>query len=81
MQGLQFGGGCINDTIMHIASSSMPFGGVGQSGMGGYHGKDSFLTFTHSKSVVKKFKWLDLPLRYQPYAKWKDWVIRMFLGK
>ena len=79
MQGLQFGGGCINDTIMHIASSTMPFGGVGNSGMGGYHGKDSFRTFTHRKSVVRKFKWLDLPLRYQPYAKWKDTVIRMFL--
>ena len=79
MQGLQFGGGCINDTIMHIASSSMPFGGVGQSGMGGYHGKDSFLTFTHSKSVVKKFNGLDLPFHYQPYTKWKDWFIRLFL--
>lgn len=79
MNGLRFGGGCINDTIMHIASSSMPFGGVGQSGMGGYHGKDSFRTFTHSKSVVKKFKWLDLPLRYQPYATWKDFVIKRFL--
>ena len=79
MKGLQFGGGCINDTIMHIASSSMPFGGVGNSGMGGYHGKDSFLTFTHQKSVVRKFNFLDLPLRYQPYARWKDAVVRMFL--
>lgn len=79
MHGLRFGGGCINDTIMHIASSSMPFGGVGNSGMGGYHGHDSFKTFTHAKSVVRKFNWLDLPLRYQPYSSWKDFVVRMFL--
>lgn len=79
MKGLQFGGGCINDTIMHIASSTLPFGGVGQSGMGGYHGRDSFLTFTHAKTVVKKYNWLDLPLRYQPYNKWKDLLVKMFL--
>ena len=79
MHGLQFGGGCINDTIMHIASSTMPFGGVGNSGMGGYHGRYSFDTFTHAKSVVRKYNWLDLPLRYQPYASWKDKLIRLFL--
>lgn len=79
MHGLQFGGGCINDTIMHIASSTLPFGGVGDSGMGGYHGRDSFRTFTREKSVVKKYNWLDLPLRYQPYNGWKDFMIKMFL--
>ena len=51
---VSYGGGCINDTIVHLATSHMPFGGVGNSGMGGYHGKDSFDTFTHKKSIMKK---------------------------
>lgn len=62
-----FGGGCINDTIMHIANKNLPFGGVGHSGMGAYHGKASFDTFSHKKSVSKKGTWLDVPLRYAPY--------------
>ena len=74
-----FGGGCINDTIVHLASPTMPFGGVGQSGMGSYHGKKGFEAFCHSKSVVEKFAKPDLPLRYQPYAEWKDWLIRKLL--
>ena len=74
-----FGGGCINDTIVHLATSEMGFGGVGASGMGSYHGKKSFDTFSHEKSILKKANWLDLPLRYQPYADWKDKAIRMFL--
>jgi len=64
---VSFGGGCINDTIVHLATPYMPFGGVGDSGMGGYHGKYSFDTFSHLKSVLKKANWLDLPLRYPPY--------------
>ena len=76
---LSFGGGCVNDTIMHIATHNMPFGGVGNSGMGSYHGKFGFDTFTHRKSVVFKPNFLDLPLRYQPYSKWKDKIIRMFM--
>ncbi|MBP1755770.1 MAG: NAD-dependent aldehyde dehydrogenase [Firmicutes bacterium] len=64
---ISYGGGCINDTIMHLASSHMPFGGVGDSGMGRYHGKESFSTFSHKKSVLKKANWLDVPLRYPPY--------------
>lgn len=64
---ISFGGGCINDTIMHLATSHMPFGGVGESGMGGYHGKTSFDTFTHRKSILKKSNALDIPLRYPPY--------------
>lgn len=64
---ISYGGGCINDTIMHLASSQLPFGGVGESGMGRYHGKESYLTFTHKKSVLKKANWLDVPLRYPPY--------------
>ncbi len=64
-----FGGGCINDTIIHLATSEMAFGGVGESGMGNYHGKAGFDTFTHEKSMVDKKIWLDLPMRYQPYKK------------
>lgn len=65
---VSFGGGTINDTIVHIASSTMPFGGVGNSGMGQYHGKASFETFTHPKTVVRRGTWLDIPLRYPPYG-------------
>lgn len=64
---LSFGGGCINDTITHIANSNLPFGGVGQSGMGKYHGKLSFDTFTNKKGVVKKSNLIDIYLRYPPY--------------
>lgn len=64
---LSFGGGCINDTVVHLATPRMPFGGVGQSGMGGYHGQYSFETFSHKKSILKKALWLDLPMRYPPY--------------
>lgn len=64
---VSFGGGCINDTIMHIANNNLQFGGVGNSGMGAYHGKKSFETFSHTKSVVKKGLWLDVKLRYAPY--------------
>ena len=74
-----FGGGCVNDTIIHIASNNLPFGGVGNSGMGCYHGKKTFETFSHAKSVVKKYTWLDISMRYQPYTSWKDKLIRMFL--
>jgi len=74
-----FGGGCVNDTIIHIATTNLPFGGVGNSGMGSYHGKKTFETFSHAKSVVKKYTWLDIALRYQPYANWKNKLIRMFL--
>ena len=76
---LSFGGGCINDTIIHLATSRLGFGGVGASGMGSYHGKHSFLTFSHQKSVVKKYNWIDLPMRYQPYQFWKEWTVRLFL--
>lgn len=64
---VSYGGGCINDTIVHLATSHMPFGGVGNSGMGGYHGKDSFDTFTHKKSIMKKSVLLDIPIRYAPF--------------
>jgi len=61
------GGSCINDTIMHIANENLPFGGVGQSGMGSYHGKGSFDAFSHRRSVVETPTWIDLPFRYMPY--------------
>lgn len=64
---LSFGGGCVNDTIIHLATSEMGFGGVGESGMGSYHGKQGFDAFSHTKSIVDKKTWLDLPMRYQPY--------------
>lgn len=62
-----FGGGCVNDVIIHLATSEMGFGGVGESGMGAYHGKTGFDAFSHTKSIVDKKTWLDLPMRYQPY--------------
>lgn len=62
-----FGGGCINDTMVHFVNHRLPFGGVGQSGIGSYHGKKSFDTFSHKKSILKKANWLDIPLRYAPY--------------
>lgn len=74
-----FGGGCINDTIIHLATSRMGFGGVGNSGMGSYHGKLSFDTFSHQKSVVKKSVLLDVPVRYAPYTPFQAKLLRLFL--
>ena len=79
LDSVPYGGGCINDTIIHLATSRMGFGGVGQSGMGSYHGRRSFDTFSHEKSIVKKSSVIDLPFRYMPYAGWKDALIRLFL--
>ena len=79
LERVPFGGGCVNDTVIHLASSRLPFGGVGDSGMGGYHGKASFNTFSHRKSVVVKGTWPDLPLRYPPYTPWKEKLFRLFL--
>ncbi len=64
---LSFGGGTINDVVMHISNSNLPFGGVGNSGMGNYHGKKGFDTFSHHKSIMKRADWIDLPLKYPPY--------------
>ncbi len=76
---IPFGGGCVNDTIMHVATHTLPFGGTGASGMGGYHGKWSFDTFTRVKSVVEKPLWADVPLRYAPFGR-KYATFRKFLG-
>lgn len=75
----RFGGGCINDTIIHLATSDMPFGGVGESGMGSYHGRVGFETFSHYRSIVDKKTWMDLPIRYQKYTRLKEKMMRMFL--
>ena len=64
-----FGGGCVNDVVVHLASSNMGFGGVGESGMGAYHGKVGFDAFSHKKSILDKKTWMDLPMRYQPYKR------------
>ena len=74
-----FGGGCINDTIIHLATHHMAFGGVGNSGMGSYHGRQSFETFSHNRAIVDKATWIDLPMRYMPYKKLNDLLIRMFI--
>lgn len=75
---LSYGGGCINDTIVHLATPYLPFGGVGQSGMGKYHGKASYDTFTHEKSILKKSFLPDLPFRYPPFKKHLN-MIRKFM--
>lgn len=79
LKNISFGGGCINDTIIHLANSKLGFGGVGESGMGSYHGKYSFDTFSHKKSIIKKANWIDLPMRYHPYTDKNEKLIRFFL--
>ena len=74
-----FGGGCINDTIIHLATTEMGFGDFVESGMGAYHGKIGFDTFSHYKSIVDKKTWIDLPMRYQPYRKMHEKMVRFFL--
>ena len=77
---LSYGGGCINDVVIHLATSEMGFGGVGESGMGSYHGKDGFDAFSHYKSIVDKKTWLDLSMRYQPYrSKFYEKLLHIFL--
>ena len=79
MNVIGFGGGCINDTIIHLATSEMGFGGFGESGMGSYHGKKGFMCFSHEASIVDKKRWIDLPMRYQKYRKFYRTLIRFFL--
>ena len=75
---LSFGGGCINDAIMHITNPNLPFGGVGQSGTGSYHGKAGFETFSHRKSVFEKPRLFEVPLKYPPYTTTKmGWIKRL----
>ena len=76
---LSYGGGCINDTVIHLATSEMGFGGVGESGMGSYHGKAGYEAFSHTKSIVEKKTWLDLPMRYQPSKFLYEKLLEKFL--
>ena len=76
---LNYGGGCVNDCVIHLATSEMGFGGVGESGMGAYHGKTGFDAFSHTKSIVDKKTWMDLPMRYQPYNKVYRKLLSLFL--
>ncbi|MGB0526398.1 MAG: aldehyde dehydrogenase [Flavobacteriaceae bacterium] len=78
VQNYQFGGGCVNDTIMHIAEKNLPFGGVGDSGMGAYHGKFGFSTFSREKPVMYRSNWIDVPLRYPPFKN-KLGTVRKFI--
>lgn len=79
MERCSFGGGCINDTLIHLATSEMGFGGFGESGMGAYHGEEGFRTFTHYKSIVDKKTWIDMSVRYQPYKESDTKKLRKFL--
>lgn len=72
-----FGGGTINDTVVHISNKALPFGGVGQSGIGGYHGKYTFDLFSHHKAIAKRATWLDVPLRYPPYDVSLKWIKKL----
>lgn len=76
---IQYGGGCINDVLIHLATSEMGFGGVGESGMGAYHGRRGFDTFTHEKSIVDKKTFFDMPMRYQPYTALYEKLMRLFV--
>ena len=78
LQNISFGGGCVNDTIMHIANGNLPFGGVGNSGIGNYHGEFGFNCFSHQKSVIKKGVWGEPNLKYPPYSEKKlNWLKRL----
>lgn len=79
LNAISFGGGCINDTLMHIANHHLPFGGVGASGMGSYHGNFSFYTFSHAKAILKRGTWVDVPVRYPPYTPQKLALIRKLM--
>ena len=76
---ISFGGGAINETVMHISNSNLPFGGVGQSGIGNYHGEAGFKAFTHYKSVMDKPTWLDPSIRYYPHTPFRLKLMRWFL--
>ena len=74
---MQFGGGCINQCVLHLANPNLPFGGVGESGMSAYHGFHGFERFSHKKGVMKSATWLDLPLVYAPYKDKLKWLRRI----
>ena len=76
---IRYGGGCVNDTVVHLATPEIPFGGFGESGMGSYHGKAGFDAFSHQKSIMDKKTWIDLPMRYQPFSRLNEFLLRKFL--
>lgn len=78
---LKFGGGAVNDTIAHFGSQTLPLGGLANSGFGRYHGYESFNLFTHRKGIINKPTWLDLPIRYPPYSKFKQKIIELIFKK
>ena len=78
LQRCQYGGACINDCLLHILNSELPFGGFGESGLGNYHGRYSFEAFSHIKSMVFRNTWLDIPLKYPPYSKNKLNLLKRF---
>lgn len=77
---VSFGGGAVNDVLVHLANDELPFGGVGNSGTGSYHGEAGFRTFSHYKSIIRRPTWFEPPLRYYPYTDWKLSVIRRIFG-
>ncbi len=77
MEQVSFGGGCINNCLVHLSNPGAPFGGIGYSGLGSYHSKEGFDTFSHKKTILKTGTWLDLPIRYAPYEKWKTKALRL----
>ncbi|HBN06704.1 MAG TPA: aldehyde dehydrogenase, partial [Bacteroidales bacterium] len=79
IENISSGGVCVNDTIMHIVPQSLPFGGVGNSGMGSYHGRKSFKTFSHERSILNRKTWLDLALRYPPFTESKKKIVKKVL--
>jgi len=81
IQNVSFGGGCINDTMSHLGNSNLPFGGIGSSGIGNYHGENSFKVFSHSKSMLKRTFWPDPSLRYPPLGNKIDWIKKLFKYK
>jgi aldehyde dehydrogenase (NAD+) len=79
IENVSYGGGCVNDTMTHLATPMLPFGGVGTSGLGSYHGAKSFETFSHMKSVLKKSTKINLSFIFPPYNKEKVKLIRKFM--
>lgn len=80
LNALSFGGGAVNDAVMHISNGHLPFGGTGGSGMGSYHGEAGFKAFSHYKSILHKPFWFEAPVKYAPYSRLKLWLIRQLLG-
>ena len=77
-ENLSFGGGVINGGLIHLANPKLPFGGVGRSGFGNYHGKFGFDTFSHQKAMMFNSFWPDIPFRYAPFGKW-TWIVKQFM--